>query len=86
MRFVLVIYVTFLECSLLTGVVWSEHKQMNLIDSLHHNYFVPPLVFGELPLCILTAIVSRLTPHQRSSTVVQQKGLKNELVLMESNG
>jgi uncharacterized protein with ParB-like and HNH nuclease domain len=26
-------------------VVWNEHKQVQLIDSLMHNYYMPPLVF-----------------------------------------
>jgi hypothetical protein len=27
-------------------VVWSETKQTGLIDSLLHNYYVPPIIFG----------------------------------------
>lgn len=28
------------------GVVWSAPKQMAIIDSLFHNYYVPPVVFA----------------------------------------
>jgi hypothetical protein len=27
-------------------VVWPETKQSGLIDSLLHNYYVPPIIFG----------------------------------------
>ncbi|KAI0682981.1 hypothetical protein BC835DRAFT_1260395, partial [Cytidiella melzeri] len=29
-----------------TDVVWPEAKQMRLIDSIYHNYYVPPIVFA----------------------------------------
>ena len=28
------------------AVVWSANKQMAIIDSLFHNYYVPPVVFA----------------------------------------
>ena len=28
------------------GVVWSKSKQMAIIDSLFHNYYIPPVVFA----------------------------------------
>ncbi|RDB22009.1 hypothetical protein Hypma_011065 [Hypsizygus marmoreus] len=28
------------------GVVWGAEKQMGLIDSLMHNYYVPPIIFS----------------------------------------
>jgi len=28
------------------GVVWSSSKQMAIIDSLFHNYYIPPVVFA----------------------------------------
>jgi len=31
---------------LLQGIVWSDTKQSNLIDSLFHNYYIPPIIFG----------------------------------------
>lgn len=27
-------------------IVWTENKQMKLVDSLYHNYYVPPIVFA----------------------------------------
>jgi Protein of unknown function DUF262 len=30
----------------LLAVVWSSTKQMAIIDSLFHNYYVPPVVFA----------------------------------------
>ncbi|KAF8233761.1 hypothetical protein L208DRAFT_873504 [Tricholoma matsutake] len=27
-------------------VVWNEHKQIQLIDSVMHNYYIPPIVFS----------------------------------------
>lgn len=27
-------------------VVWTENKQIKLVDSLYHNYYVPPIVFA----------------------------------------
>ena len=27
-------------------VVWSDAKQMKLVDSLYHNYYVPPIVLA----------------------------------------
>jgi hypothetical protein len=28
-------------------VVWSEQKQIGLIDSVFRNYYIPPIIFGE---------------------------------------
>ncbi|KIM44233.1 hypothetical protein M413DRAFT_377417 [Hebeloma cylindrosporum] len=28
------------------GIVWNELKQMSLIDSLVHNFYIPPIVFA----------------------------------------
>ena len=28
-------------------VVWSEAKQVGLIDSLLRNYYIPPVIFGK---------------------------------------
>ena len=28
------------------AVVWSSSKQMAIVDSLFHNYYVPPVVFA----------------------------------------
>jgi uncharacterized protein with ParB-like and HNH nuclease domain len=51
-------------------VVWPENKQMRLIDSLYHNYYIPPLVFaiviengGEIRRCVDGK--QRLTSIQR---------------------
>ena len=27
-------------------VVWSEQKQIGLIDSVFRNYYIPPIIFG----------------------------------------
>ncbi|KAI0317817.1 hypothetical protein OF83DRAFT_1022411, partial [Amylostereum chailletii] len=27
-------------------VVWNEMKQINLIDSVFRNFYIPPLIFG----------------------------------------
>lgn len=31
----------------LADVVWSEQKQIGLIDSVFRNYYIPPIIFGE---------------------------------------
>jgi uncharacterized protein with ParB-like and HNH nuclease domain len=28
-------------------VVWTETKQMGLIDSILHNFYIPPIIFCE---------------------------------------
>jgi hypothetical protein len=28
-------------------VVWSEQKQIGLIDSVFRNYYIPPIIFGQ---------------------------------------
>jgi hypothetical protein len=33
-----------------TGIVWTQPKQQALIDSLRHNFYIPPLVFGACTL------------------------------------
>ncbi len=34
----------FISCP--AAVVWSTTKQMAIIDSLFHNYYIPPVVFA----------------------------------------
>jgi hypothetical protein len=29
-------------------IVWPEQKQIGLIDSVFRNYYIPPIIFGEL--------------------------------------
>jgi len=29
-----------------TDVVWSEIKQIGLIDSIFRNFYIPPIIFG----------------------------------------
>lgn len=31
-------------------VVWPEQKQIGIIDSLFRNYYIPPIIFGEMPV------------------------------------
>jgi Protein of unknown function DUF262 len=31
-----------------TDVVWSEIKQIGLIDSIFRNFYIPPIIFGKL--------------------------------------
>lgn len=65
-------------------VVWNEHKQIQLIDSVMHNYYIPPIVFSfiinedgsETRICIdgkqrLTAVqkfLDGLIPHKDHQT------------------
>lgn len=42
-----------LKVHLLSEVVWTTTKQIGLIDSIMHNYHVPPLVFGGLRRCVV---------------------------------
>jgi hypothetical protein len=70
---------------ILLGIVWSETKQMNLIDSIFHNFYVPPIVFG-------TVLVS--IPASRNLTFclflkllnAVQTGVNVEYASMENNG
>jgi hypothetical protein len=52
------------------GAVWSEEKQMEIVDSLFHNFYVPPIILAvmrdeegdEIRICVdgrqrLTSIV-----------------------------
>lgn len=32
----------------LVDIVWPEQKQIGLIDSVFRNYYIPPIIFGEL--------------------------------------
>ena len=61
-------------------VVWPTGKQMEIIDSLFHNFYVPPVIFAvmrdeegeEVRVCVdgkqrLTSIVKFLDGHVRSS-------------------
>jgi uncharacterized protein with ParB-like and HNH nuclease domain len=29
-------------------IVWPEQKQIGLVDSLFRNYYIPPIIFGEM--------------------------------------
>ncbi|KAF9485282.1 hypothetical protein BDN70DRAFT_871293 [Pholiota conissans] len=65
-------------------VVWPEHKQIGLIDSLFRNYFIPPVIFAvqpnedgdEVRICVdgkqrLTSIqkfFDGLIPHRNTRT------------------
>src|SRR6267154_1081090 len=67
----------------LTGwkdIVWPTGKQMEIIDSLFHNFYVPPVIFAvmrdedgeEVRICVdgkqrLTSIVKFLDGHVRPS-------------------
>ena len=33
-------------------VVWSEQKQIGLIDSVFRNYYIPPIIFGERSISV----------------------------------
>ena len=59
-------------------VVWPTGKQMEIIDSLFHNFYVPPIIFAvmrdedgeEVRVCVdgkqrLTSIVKFLDGHVR---------------------
>ena len=59
-------------------VVWPTGKQMEIIDSLFHNFYVPPVIFAvmrdedgeEIRVCVdgkqrLTSIVKFLDGHVR---------------------
>ena len=35
----------------LVDVVWSEQKQIGLIDSVFRNYYIPPIIFGKSVIC-----------------------------------
>jgi hypothetical protein len=75
--------VDFLATLALTGgedVVWPTGKQMEIIDSLYHNFYVPPVIFAlmrdedgeEVRVCVdgkqrLTSIVKFLDGHVCSS-------------------
>lgn len=30
----------------MTDVVWSEVKQIGLVDSIFRNFYIPPIIFG----------------------------------------
>jgi hypothetical protein len=36
-------------------IVWSEQKQIGLIDSLFRNYYIPPIIFGEIPVFLFSS-------------------------------
>jgi hypothetical protein len=71
--------VDLLVMFVLTGikdVVWPTAKQMEIIDSLFHNFYVPPVIFAvmqdedgeEVRVCVdgkqrLTSIVKFLDGH-----------------------
>jgi hypothetical protein len=50
-----------------TGIVWTQPKQQALIDSLRHNFYIPPLVFGAYtlisPLPLLLPFLSPFYHH-----------------------
>jgi len=37
---------TFLLPVHLTDIVWSETKQIHLIDSIFRNFYIPPVIFA----------------------------------------
>jgi uncharacterized protein DUF262 len=61
-------------------IVWPTGKQMEIIDSLYHNFYIPPVIFAvmrdedgeEVRICVdgkqrLTSIVKFLDGHVRPS-------------------
>jgi Protein of unknown function DUF262 len=65
-----------LALTLEKDVVWPTGKQMEIIDSLYHNFYVPPVIFAvmrdedgeEVRICVdgkqrLTSIVKFLDGH-----------------------
>ena len=74
-------------------VVWPTGKQMEIIDSLFHNFYVPPVIFAvmhdeegeEVRVCVdgkqrLTSIVKFLDGHVRS----QHSSTPNAVILTRS--
>jgi uncharacterized protein with ParB-like and HNH nuclease domain len=62
-------------------VVWPTGKQMEIIDSLYHNFYIPPVIFAiledddgeEIRICVdgkqrLTSIVKFLDGQVRPSS------------------
>lgn len=50
------------------GVVWTEQKQRGLIDSLMHNYYIPPIVFCLSPSSCFVFSVALLIPKPTAVT------------------
>ena len=80
-----------LALTLEKDVVWPTGKQMEIIDSLYHNFYVPPVIFAvmrdedgeEVRICVdgkqrLTSIVKFLDGHVCSP-------LSTALVLYETH-
>jgi hypothetical protein len=45
------------------AVVWTRPKMERLIDSLMHNFYIPPIIFGPQPLPIHRVARSRVPPQ-----------------------
>jgi hypothetical protein len=45
------------------AVVWTRPKMERLIDSLMHNFYIPPIIFGPQPLPGHRAARSRVPPQ-----------------------
>lgn len=48
------------------AVVWTTQKQESLIDSFYHNFYVPPIIFGEHRVHTLTTEFSNPYSVNRS--------------------
>lgn len=54
---------TDLELHLLhVDIVWSEQKQSGLIDSLFRNYYIPPIIFGEMTIFSSSSHLAQILP------------------------
>ena len=41
-------------------IVWPEQKQVGLVDSLFRNYYIPPIIFGELPVFLSSSRLAQI--------------------------
>jgi hypothetical protein len=57
----------------LIDVVWSEIKQIGLIDSIFRNFYIPPIIFGTA-LCFFAAPCAYLRTQPYPSQPTEQKG------------
>lgn len=43
-------------------IVWNEEKQTWLIDSLFHNYYIPPIIFGMIQRSLVIQLLTTQCP------------------------
>ena len=56
------------------AVVWTTQKQESLIDSLYHNFYVPPIIFGEYESSLPNKRI--LTSFHKPATTTREDGIE----------